>query len=95
MTDPDPQFMAPALPLDELHARYAALGPIVELSGERTYLGRCNTFARFLENGPRCASFMRYFDRTGEGERERGFHPALAALLVEAWPDDLPEFADL
>jgi hypothetical protein len=87
--------MTPSLPLDELRARYEALGPIEELSGERTYLGRCNTFARFLENGQRCAAYMRYFDRYGEGERERGFHPALAALLVEAWPIDPPEFADL
>lgn len=87
--------MTPALPLDELRARYDALGLLEELPGERTYLGRCNTFARFLENGPRCASFMRYFDRYGQGERERGFHPALAALLVDAWPVDLPEFADL
>lgn len=86
--------MTPAMPLDELRARYDALGPIEELIGERTYLGRCNTFARFMENGPKCAAFMRFFDRQGEGERERGFHPALAALLVEAWPNDPPDFDD-
>lgn len=84
--------MTPTLPPDELRARYDALGPIEELVGERTYLGRCNTFARFMEYGPQCAKFMRYSDR--RGYREREFHPALAALLVEAWPIDPPDFDD-
>lgn len=83
---------SPALPVEKLRELYGALGEIQELPGERTYLGRCNTFARFMENGQRCAAFLRRFERQGEGERERGFHPALAALLVEAWPTDPPEF---
>lgn len=85
--------MTPSLPPDVLRARYDALGPIAELPGERTYLGRCNTFARFMENGPQCAAFMRYSIRSGYRESE--FHPELAALLLEAWPDNPPELADL
>jgi hypothetical protein len=74
----------PAMPLQLLRARYLALRRIEELPGERTFLGRCNTFARFLEFGAECAASLRYGDATEQPMDWQ--HPELAALLREAWP---------
>lgn len=70
----------------DLEVKYAALGPIEELPGERTFRGRCCTFEQFLANGPLCAAFLRCMPSDGD------LHPALAALLLATWPDDPPGF---
>lgn len=78
----------PALALPELRARYDALGTVEELPGERTFRGRCNTFARFLENGATCAAMLRAF--ADADDAQDALHPKLAALLREAWPERDP-----
>lgn len=75
---------SPVIDLTTLRSKYDALPAIEELPGERTYLGRCDTFARFLQFGPDCAAFLRYFE--AEGSPIDDYHPELAALLREAWP---------
>jgi len=77
--------MPGAMPTEVLRARYLALGPIEELPGERTMLGRCYTFEAFVKNGPACAAFL----RRASGDVGR---PDLAALLLAAFPVDPPEF---
>lgn len=79
--------MPGAMPTEVLRARYLALGPIEELPGERTMLGRCATFEAFVRNGPACAAFLR---RAGRDEGR----PDLAALLLAAFPVNPPEFED-
>lgn len=73
----------PALSLPELRARYEALGKIEELPGERTFLGRCNTFARFMEFGAACADSLRDCDAIGQPMDS--MHIGLAQLLRTAW----------
>ena len=74
----------PAIPLDELRKRYEALGPIEELSGERSYLGRCCDFEGFLQNGPSMAKDLR--DGADLPSVTRTL-PELADLALEAWPE--------
>lgn len=73
----------PAIPMDELRARYDELGPVVELSGERSFLGRCSDFEGFLENGPVLAASLRRGDDLPSVTRHM---PALADLALAAWP---------
>jgi hypothetical protein len=77
----------PVMPLEELERRYRSLGKIEELDGERTFLGRCNTFAGFLEYGPVLADYLRSREPTPD-IRQR-LH-ALGVIALEAWPA-LPE----
>ncbi len=49
------------------------------------------TLELFLSNGAFCAATLRRFDRYGEGQRERSFQPALAAMLLEAWLEPLSD----
>jgi hypothetical protein len=77
--------VAIATPLDELKRRYEALGEIRELPGERTYLGRCSSFDRFLINGPAYARDLRTSHYDFSIEKEQA--PGLAELCLEAWPD--------
>jgi hypothetical protein len=74
----------PAIPLDELRKRYEALGPIEELSGDRSYLGRCSDFEGFLQNGPFMAKDLR--DGADLPSVTRTL-PELADLAIEAWPE--------
>lgn len=79
-----PELRPPAIALSELRARYEALGPIEEMPGERTYLGRCHTFEQFLSYGPILADTWR------EHGADIGDDPLLiklAALACEAWPE--------
>ena len=74
----------PAIPPDDLRKRYEALGPIEELSGERSFLGRCSDFEGFLENGPLLASALR---RGADLPSVTKSLPALGELALEAWPE--------
>jgi hypothetical protein len=74
----------PAIPLDELQKRYEALGPIEELSGERSYLGRCSDFEGFLQNGPFMAEDLRAGSELPSVTRTL---PELAELALVAWPE--------
>jgi hypothetical protein len=47
------------MPMDEMRRRYAALGVIEEMMGERSYLGCCSTFEWFLVYGPLLADDLR------------------------------------
>lgn len=73
----------PAIALAELRRRYEALGPIEELPGERTYLGRCYTFEQFLAYGPALAADWRDL---GPMMGREPLVAQLAALACEAWP---------
>lgn len=75
----------PTLPLAELRRRYAALGTIEEVIGERTYLGRCGTFEGFLLYGSAFANDLR---RPGycDFALEKPPVPGLAELVLDAWP---------
>ena len=72
----------PAIAIDELKTRYEALGPIEELPGESTFLGRCSTFESFLEYGPDLADFLRNGADLPSVKRHA---PGLADLALEAW----------
>ncbi len=74
--------MDPKIPLDELRRRYEALGPIEEMPGERTALGRCSTFSGFLAHGPIIAPEVDWYRNLPEGQA----HPELFDLIAEAWP---------
>ncbi len=73
----------PAIAINELKTRYDALGPIEELPGERTFLGRCSTFESFLEYGPDLADFLRNGASLPSVQRHA---PGLAELALEVWP---------
>ena len=74
----------PVMPMDELRRRYAALGKIEEMAGERSYLGRCSTFEWFLVYGPLLADDLRAGYDLPAVQRHL---PALGALALEAWPE--------
>jgi hypothetical protein len=83
--------MRTAIPLGELRLRYAALGQLRELHGERTFLGRCRDFDTFLVYGPSLVTFatkgtltLAMHDRAGEPYRIQW--RGLFALCMEAWP---------
>ncbi len=82
---------APTTPLGELRLRYAALGQLRELPGERTFLGRCSDFDSFLAYGPSLVAFaqkgavtLSMHDRSGEPYRTQW--RGLFALCMAAWP---------
>ena len=74
----------PAMPMDELRQRYAALGPIEEMMGERSYLGRCSTFKWFLVYGPLLADDLRAGYNLPAVQDNL---PGLGVLALEAWPE--------
>jgi hypothetical protein len=80
----------PSLPLETLRARHAALGPIEELAGERTFRGRCNTWDRFLEYGPMCAADLRQSIAGGDAFWHCNA-PDLAKLILDGWADSMWE----
>lgn len=74
----------PVMSMDELRRRYAVLGPIEEMMGERSYLGRCSTFEWFLVYGSLLADDL----RAGyELPAVRDHLPGLGELALEAWPE--------
>jgi hypothetical protein len=88
------------IPLPELLGKYEALGPLEELDGERTFVGRCATFESFLDYGAKI-SMMIAADRhlaassnpddwpaasAAALEQMERQHPGLFALIQEAWP---------
>lgn len=77
----------PILTLEELERRYRSLGKIEELEGERTFLGRCNSFAGFLDYGPALADYLR---SDLPGPKIRRQLQGLGEIALEAWPA-LPE----
>ena len=69
----------------ELKRRYDALPPIVELTGERTFLSRCGTWEMFVDRAPIVSKdFHRMSDSLRLRQQE--YHPDLYALIVEAFP---------
>lgn len=74
----------PAISMEELRRRYEALGVIEEMMGERSYLGRCSTFERFLVYGPFLADDLR---AEYELPAVRDHLPGLGVLALEAWPE--------
>jgi hypothetical protein len=86
----------PEIPVGELRLRFAALGQLRELPGERTFLGRCHDFDAFLVYGPSLVTFankgavtLSMHDRAGEPYRTQW--RGLFALCMAAWPqgDDM------
>ncbi|HAZ61078.1 MAG TPA: hypothetical protein DCY89_05835 [Gammaproteobacteria bacterium] len=73
----------PALPLAELRRRYDALGAIEDMAFERTSIGRCATWAGFLQAGERYSAAIR---SASISEHELAHNPALIELILEAWP---------
>jgi len=83
-----------ALDDDEIRRRYAEIvamtGPIAELPGERTLLGRCFTVESLLSYGPALADHYAGHpgrrDRPGWDEPRRTQHRMLVDLILAAWP---------
>ena len=85
---------APALPEEEIRRRYADIvattGPIEELPGERTLLGRCFSVASLLDYGAILADHYagrpEHRDPKRWPEPRRTQHRMLVDLVLAAWP---------
>ena len=82
-----PVSNAPALPIQELQHRYAALGPLEDWPGERTFVSRCLTFRSFIDYGPGLARDLRRAARAWGEEQAIAPNPALGRLILAAWPE--------
>lgn len=82
----------PAMPGALLRERYLDLGPIVELTGERTFRSRLASWPDFLAYGRDAAASFRL--QAARGWWDDGIdrqYPALVELVLEAWPAPGPE----
>lgn len=78
-----------AIPLEQLRARYDALGPLPEFPGEREWVDRLRTFDDFVEFGPLTwDTFVGISKR--EHERMRTMAPELYELLRQAFSTVTP-----